>query len=220
MDSMMQQQKELRAQMIELSDLVKNIDSRYASLEHEILAQKFRVLNGHHKKLQEKMVVTEQELSMMRQAKIKAEESLRNVQEMAFQFQDDQKWAPESHGEISRELDRIYSGARMWCKNHADEELFHERLQVDNWPAEWKTWTRYDETAFSTNAKVLPQLLLEAMLMHIICEKNPHQSTFFPAMEDEPIGWRRGPGRERSFYSFEKGAIYIYGECFGRVDCR
>ncbi|OJJ42092.1 hypothetical protein ASPZODRAFT_137510 [Penicilliopsis zonata CBS 506.65] len=143
-----------------------------ASAEHKELKQR-------HQDLQVRLSEAEKELVEVKQMYLRTAQSLRHVQERAFQLQDQQDWAPDSHEAVCRELNKLYADAHKWCKVYSHQACSILKTKPEEWPAECKDVVRYDEKAFSKNARHLPSLVLEALLMDCIYKRIFAKPLFF-----------------------------------------
>lgn len=135
--------------------------------ENRLLRREQNALKMEFAKSEAELVETKAELDETRQSQISATESLRKVQEMAFQLQDPQEWAPESYDTISRNLDRLHGDASTWCKEHGRQTDYFKHCRDFFQSEDWHNTMRYDTGIFST-ARNLPRLILEATLMDYI----------------------------------------------------
>ncbi|CAG8261061.1 unnamed protein product [Penicillium salamii] len=117
----------------------------------------------------------------------KQNQAIRDLQASTFDFQDPQQWSLDTDSTIRQQLGGLEKSAKSWCRANCVKRLGDLPA---NPPRGWDAVLRYDVKVFAQYDEQLPQIILQALLMHCIYGEIFAKPLFF-------LPWRvQGAGGE------------------------
>ncbi|CAG8225965.1 unnamed protein product [Penicillium salamii] len=98
----------------------------------------------------------------------KQSQAIRDLQASAFHLEDPQQWSSDTDNEIRQQLGGLEKRAKAWCRANCVKRLSLQGELPANPPRGWEAVLRYNANVFAQYDQHLPQIILQALLMHCI----------------------------------------------------